>query len=394
MTISLWLDSVHNKTEEEVDVVVVGAGIGGAAAAYWLSKRQGLKVAIVEALRQSMGASGRNGGFILRGICAYYNQAVKLYGRETAAWIFRFNEETQAHLLEFVKETGNSFQLENSGSYLLACSLEELQDLEESATLMHEDNFAVEYLRQDPIDRGYYGALYNPADCGVQPALLVKALLEASGAQLHQGEPVHRIDTANGINYVRTPERTIKASKVLLATNAYLPLLMPRFAKHIKAVRGQVMVTKPVKERLIDKLCYANYGYEYFRQLADGRFLLGGSREAFRDQEVGYEDTITSDVQNSLNGYLKDRFPEIAGRSVDYRWSGIMAFTEDGLPLVGKVADQPEVYFAVGCNSHGMGYSLALGKLFVDYALDNKSPGVFDVNRNLADSNATVEAGP
>lgn len=391
VTISFWLDSVHEKIQEEVDVAIVGAGVSGAGCAYWLSKRKNLKVAVIESTERAMGASGRNGGFVLRGIIAYYNQAVKTYGREVASRIFRFNEETQAHLLDFVAAHSIDFKLERCGSYLLACSLEELQELEESAQLLIEDGFKIEYLRKDPLDRGYYGALYNSADCGVQPALLVDALLKTSGAVIHEGEQVFKLVTVDGGTELHTPRRVVRAAKVLLATNAYIPLLMPLFNGHVTPVRGQVIVTQPLKERILDKLCYANYGYEYFRQLPDGRLLLGGCREPFRSVEVGYADTLTPDVQNSLNNYVKDRFPEIVGRSVDYRWSGIMGFTEDGLPFVGELKDKPGVYFAVGCNGHGMGYSLALSKLLVEVSLDNASPGVFDAYRTPCGISSSVE---
>src|SRR5437868_1346010 len=102
MTVSYWLDSNGAKSTEEVDVAIVGGGIMGACCAYWLSKRTGLKTVLLEGQRRAWGASGRNGGFVLRGIVAYYDQAVQKYGRDMARWIFQFNEQTQGHLSEFV----------------------------------------------------------------------------------------------------------------------------------------------------------------------------------------------------------------------------------------------------------------------------------------------------
>jgi len=112
--------------------------------------------------------------------------------------------------------------------------------------------------------------------------------------------------------------------------------------------------------------------------------LLGGCREPFLKDEVGYADMVTLDVQGALQNYLKDRFPELAGVSIDYRWSGIMAFTEDGLPLLGELSDKPGVVYVTGCNGHGMGYAMALSKLLVAYAMDGVNPGIFDSRRLLA----------
>lgn len=380
MTISLWLDNRH-KSSENFDLVIVGAGIAGAAAAYWLSKRKSLKIAVVDGGGIAGGASGRNAGFVLRGIVAYYNKAVERYGREVAQWIFRFNEETQAHLLEFITRHGNAFSYIQSGSYLLASSLEELAELEQSATLMKEDDFQVEYMKEDPLERGFYGAIFNPHDAGVNPYQLVQALLETSDVAVFQSEPVHKIQSSKDTCLVHTQNRVISCSKVLLTTNVYLPHLFPELRSLIQAVRGQVIVTRPLEETILEKLCYANYGYEYFRQLPDKRFLLGGCREPFAKDETGYEDVVTSDVQAALLAYLKDKFPEVAGASIDYRWSGTMAFTRDGLPIMGAIKDKPGLYYLAGCNGHGLGYSLALSKLLVEFALDDAEPGIFDAKR-------------
>lgn len=381
MTISLWLDTQSKKPKEEYDIIVVGAGIAGSAAAYFLGQRKDLKVAIVDTATAGSAASGRSAGFVLRGMMAYYNQAVKAYGRANAKWIFQFTEETQAQLLEFAQKHGNTFSLERQGSYLLASDLDELQDLAESCELMKEDGFDVEYLKEDPIDRGFYGALHNPGDLAINPLQLVKALLAASGSTVYEGEQVFQIAWNNNQPLLLTQNRQLSAGRVLLCTNVSLPLLLPEFSTMIKAVRGQVITTRPLEEQVLDKLCYANYGHEYFRQLPDGRLLLGGCREPFIKEESSYADAVTVNVQSALLQYLKDRFPEIAGATIDYRWSGTMAFTEDGLPLMGELNDKPGVLYVSGCNGHGLGYSMALSKLLVDYALDGVKAGLFDSRR-------------
>jgi gamma-glutamylputrescine oxidase len=381
MTISLWLDTQSDKPVEEFDAVVIGAGITGSATAWWLSRRKDLKVAVLDANAAGAGASGRSAGTILRSNLGYYSQLVKTYGREKARCLFRFVEESQAHLADFMQKQGNRFSYEKCGSYMLAASIEELQVLAESAQLMQEDGFAVEYLKSDPIDRGFYGALYSAADIGVDPYLLVKALLEASGAALFENEQVFQIEWANNQPLLHTPKRLLAASRVLLCTNAYLPWLYSDFASLLKAVRGQILVTRPLKDRVLDRLCLANFGYDYFRQLADGRLLLGGCREPFLDEEYGYADNVTRSVQGALQNYLKTRFPEAAGARIDYRWSGTMCFSSDGLPLIGELNDKPGVVYAAGCNGQGLTWGLALSRLLVEFAFDGASPAMFDSRR-------------
>jgi gamma-glutamylputrescine oxidase len=383
MTVPYWLDAHVPKQTHEVDVAIIGGGIFGATAAYWLSKRKGLKCAVVEMRRPGWGASGRNGGFVLRGLVAYYNHAVEMYGRETAKWIFQFNEESLSYMKEFAGAYGERFHYDNCGSYLLACSLEELAHLEQSAQMMQDDGFAVDYIKHDPFDRGYFGALFNPCDAGVHSGLLVQTVFEAVGVKVFQDTEVFRIDSNayGGRVTVEAHGLALKADRVLLLTNAYAALLEPSFVPKLRAVRGQVMVTKPLKKRIMNHLGYANYGYEYFRQLPDNRFLLGGCREPYIAQEVGFADMLTPYIQTAQRNYLKDHFPEVAGMPIDYAWSGIMAFTDDGLPLLGRLS--PGVFYAVGCNGHGMGYSFGLTKLLVEHALDGRDLGVFDAHRQM-----------
>ena len=75
MTLSVWLDKAPEKPQEEVDIVIIGGGIVGAGSAFWLSKRKGLKVLLLESGKLAGGASGRNAGFVLRGLHTYYNEA-------------------------------------------------------------------------------------------------------------------------------------------------------------------------------------------------------------------------------------------------------------------------------------------------------------------------------
>ena len=146
-------------------------------------------------------------------------------------------------------------------------------------------------------------------------------------------------------------------------------------------MRGQILVTKPLAKRILDKVCYANYGWEYFRQLPDGRLLLGGCREGHIADEVGYGDTVTKPVQSDLQRYLGQHFAEVADAPIDYRWSGIMGFTKDELPLVGELPNMSGAYFAVGSSGHGMGYGMNMSRLLVDFVLDGQDPGPFDARR-------------
>jgi len=262
--------------------------------------------------------------------------------------------------------------------------------------LMIEDGFGVEYLKDDPIERDFYGALHNSGDFAVNPVKMTQALLEHSNATVYEHEEVTSVNPSkNGSKlFVTTAKRALIADRVLLATNAFSPLFSSWFADKLSVVRGQIMVTQPLKKRIVDAICYANYGFEYFRQLPCNRLLLGGCRQQFADEEKGFGDRITKSVQSALESYLKNRFPECAGIPVDYRFSGLMAFTSDGLPLIGELEKLPGLFFAVGCNGHGLGFGINMSKTLVEVALDGKDPGIFAYDRDCKPHAAAVAGGP
>ena len=400
MTISVWFDQSlqdgHSRaTTVEADLAIIGGGIVGAAVAYYAARRGIKNIVLIEAGKIACGASGRNGGFILRGIHTYYESCVKQYGHDVASFVYKFGESNQQLIKDFIQDEKVDIDYDACGSYLLASSLEELDELSRSARLMIKDGFKVELLADDPIDRGFYGALYNDCDFGINPVKLVQALLQCSTTTVYAEQPVRRLEVLSegGVKITAT-NYVVMAKKAIMATNAYMPLLEPSFLDRIIPRRGQMFATAPLKKKLLDKICYANYGWEYFRQLPDRRLVLGGCRQFFLDQEMGYGDLVTRNIQGELERYMKDHFPELAGVHIDHRWSGVMAFTADGLPLVGELPHLPGVFFVVGCNGHGLGYGLGLGRLTVAYSQGDEGPGIFDSRRKAFTTDAAAIGEP
>lgn len=402
MTVSYWQDSRREKQVIDADVVIVGAGLIGAACAYWLSQRQAVKVVVLEARSPGSGASGRDAGFAVRTLFAYYNEAIRIYGREVARYLLTFNENSLQYLAD-LSSSHDKFSWHRCGSYLLACSDAELQDLEASSEFMREDGFQVVFCRTDPLSRGYKGALFNPSDASVNTSQLVDLMLQISNAQVFGNEEVWKIEPirggTSGAVRVHSAGFIVNCDRLLFTTNAYAPLFQHWFADKIQAVRGQILVTAPLPKMILQSMCSANYGWDYFRQLPDMRFLLGGRRFMQRTEETGYADTVTAPLQFALQDYLTEFFPEVCSSAIDYRWSGVMAFTPDELPIIGELINEsldgtaetvPGAFYAIGCNGHGLGPGLGLAKRLVDLAMDGSTPGVFGYDR-LSESGDQVK---
>ena len=118
-----------------------------------------------------------------------------------------------------------------------------------------------------------------------------------------------------------------------------------------------MLATEPTA-RVIARPAYAKRGYQYWRQRADGRVLVGGWRDMAFDEEVGEEEVTTPAVQSHLDEFLASR--GIRAR-VTHRWAGTMDFSHDALPYVGHTG--PRLFVCGGFTGHGMAFGPASAQL-------------------------------
>lgn len=366
MTVSYWQDASAEQTIE-CDVCVVGAGIVGLYLARLLAG-QGVRVCVLEARHVAAGASGRNAGMVLTGTAYYYHDALSVYGRELARKIWELTRHNRDIARGLSEEFGTPW--EQTGSLLLALDDTEAEDLERAADAMREDDIPGKYIHKDPTKRGFIAAITQQEDAGIHPVKFAQALAASSGANILEQSEVFSMEpmTGGGME-VRSRRALVRCGKVALCTNAYAPLMHPYFVGKVLPTRGQMLCTEPLGTMFLTQMCYADYGYEYFRQLPDSRLLVGGWRHHFREAEVGYEDRTTQDVQGGLEGFIERYFPEARGARITHRWAGTMGFSADGIPLVGSLPDMRDVYFAVGFTGHGLGFGLATAERLATHML-------------------------
>lgn len=384
-TVSIWQDTAvwpelpHQRLD--ADVCIVGAGIVGSTLATFLA-RAGKSVVVLEARDVALGASGRNAGHVAVPFLVHYAPAVERLGRdvvkEACALGFRNREIVKGFLDEY------GVWYEEPGSLALAWDEREGEELAASARALAADGFEIEYHERDPTGRGFFGGLYRPGGIATQSYWLTTQVMAHSGATVIPNCAVRKIEAASSSVIVHGQRATVRAAQACLCTNAYSRTLHPYFADKVFPTRGQMLATEPT-ERFTSMMMGCEWGYEYFRQLPDGRFLIGGWRNRFADEEVDYNDfETTPHLQAGLESFLARYFPELAGVPTEHRWSGIMGFTVDEMPLIGHLPDLPEVYFAVGFTGGGMGIGPATAERAAELMLHGTHPGVFSADRPTA----------
>lgn len=378
MTVSIWQGDGTQPTRE-VDFLVIGAGIVGASVAYFASQA-GRGVVMTDTRDIALGASGRNAGFMITGLDTYYHRAIEQYGHEVTREVWKLSETTHRHLQHFIKQ-GN-VPVRPTGSMLLAEDAQEAHELALAARAMDADKLSFEFLSHDPLGRGYTAAIRQAHDAGVQPYKLTHAIFEQSEAELIPNNEVYALQQTDEHTVTVWSQRVIfKARYVMLCTNAYSARLHPYFIGKVIPTRAQCLATAPLDHDVIDVCGYSDYGYMYYRQTFDGRFLIGGGRKENKPAENDTtDDRITDAVQNTLEAYMRKRFPDITA-PIERRWAGIMGFSVDGLPIVGTLPNEPRIGFAVGFTGHGLAMGAGSAERAVDHLLNGASLGAIDVAR-------------
>ena len=372
-TTSYWLDEpadplTSTRLSGKADVAVIGGGITGCSCALALAEA-GLKVSLFEAREVAGGASGRNGGFALRGGAAPYPVLAESMGDEATAALWRWTEEELGQLAALA---GDAFRA--TGSLRLAVDEEERDELREEYEALCDAGFAAEWRERlaAPLER-YPAALFHPPDGVLQPARLVRRLADraaTAGVDIREHTRIHTLDD-------------VDADTVVVATDGYPSGLLGELEGLIVPTRGQVIATEPIEELLFEIPHYGRHGFDYWHQRLDGRIVAGGFRDVSLDTEFTADEVTTPVVQEALERFVEEH----VGRPVrvDYRWAGIFGMVFDFIPVVGRVPGDERLWMAGGYSGHGNVLGFACGRLVARAILGEQDPklGLFEPARLL-----------
>lgn len=363
---------------------MLGAGIAGCLASLRLADA-GARVVTLEARTPGGGATGRSAGFLIRGTADHPDRAAAALGTDRALALWDYIEQSLDGLVTLVAADAGACGLQRHGGLVLALDGEEADSLAKSVSLLAGRRNLGELWTAAEVERrtgfvGFSAGWFRPGDGMVEPAALCRVLAaraEARGATLISGVRALAIEEVarNGPLTVRTDRGTVTAEHALLTVNAALPALVPALATAVVPVRAQMHATAPVRDAPpLPWPVYADHGYEYWRQQAGGELLFGGCRLAAgpaAERGVADDAVVSDAVFAAQRAFVAQHLPAFAGAAVTARWSGIMAFTPDGLPLVGRIPGSARQWVCAACNGHGLALSPRSIELVVAAMLDH-----------------------
>ncbi|KAA0945548.1 FAD-binding oxidoreductase [Pseudomonas sp. ANT_H14] len=342
------------------DVCVIGGGFTGINTAIELAQR-GLSVILLEARRIGWGASGRNGGQLIRGIGHDVSGFARYVGEEGVRYLQQAGIDSVALVGERIREHAidcdlrwGFCELANTPAQFSAFQGE----LESLATLgyAHETRRVGPQDIQQVVGSGLYaGGLVDMGSGHLHPLNLVvgEARVAASlGVRIFENTPVLELIHGDTVQ-VRCEFGTVRAGSLVLACNAHLEDLEPRLSGKVLPAGSYIIATEPlsieVASQLIPQnlaLCDQKVGLDYYRLSADRRLLFGGA--------CHYSGRDPADIVAYMRPKMLKVFPQLASTAIEFQWGGKIGITANRFPQVGRLNQYPNVFYAQGYSGHGL----------------------------------------
>lgn len=360
----------------EWDTAIIGAGFTGLSAA-WHLRQQGRTCAVLDARQPGWGASGRNGGMVVPRMKATFPELERRFGVDGALELYRAVHGAVNTLEAMVREAGIDCGFARSG-HLTPFDRGLNQERFEADIRWLEDragDAAPRVLTAGEaglrLGTDYYaGAYFEPRGGGIHPLKYCIGLARAltmRGVPVFGGSPVLSWRRSGGALKVATPGGELRCRTLILATNGYSDMAGAgrRLKRRIVPVVSSIVATGPLPRDVLQTILPggelatdAKRLTNYYRTTPDGRLLFGGRGGAGAGSPARVYDRLMRDAAAI--------YPQLGDARAQYRWSGRVAVTLDGLPRIGTL--EPGVHYAMGYNGRGVAFATYLGRMLAEAA--------------------------
>jgi sarcosine oxidase subunit beta len=372
----------------DTEILVIGGGIAGASAAFHLAGH-GRRVVLLERAEIASGASGVNMG----GIDSYgLGDAPDLQAQLTAGSLEIFKDVQVEH--------GEDIELRRSGGIQAIHTPEQYEFEHERVATLGKRGQTAELLSirearavEPGLSPKLLGAMYAPLRANADPRKATRAfarVAERRGARTLTNHAVTSVTERSAGGYVvRTTQAEVVAEHLVIAAGAWCASIgaMLELEIPIVPVRGQMWRTAPTTPSVFQTISAAESPlawhrdrggappdlthrdgtrvtrHLYGRQRKNGEIIFGGDRELVRSDAV-----TPSPAGIEVNRkHAIEVLPFLASLPIAETWAGLMPFSLDGKPLIGRIAERRNLWIVSGLASSGFGRGPMAGKLLADY---------------------------
>ena len=352
------------------DIAIIGAGYAGLNAALELAEGFGRDVAVLEAGQPGWGASGRNGGFVCAGSSKLSDRAIRARVGAAGAQAFAdFQAASVARVAHNLTRYGIDADKGPEGELALAHSPRawtrmQAAPLDPGARLLPPDA-----LREAGLYAPrFHGGVLEPLGFSIHPLKYALGLAQAAhsaGVRTYGNSAVRDLTPQGDGWLLRTDHGTLRAGKVLIATNGYTDeRLPPWLARRVLPVLSNILVTRPLSpaEQSAQGWTSRVMAYDtrrllhYFRLLPCGRFLFG-ARGGFSARP-----SALKEFEATARAEFEILFPGFAAARTERSWSGLVCLTGSLAPYAGSVPGADGLHAALGWHGNGVAAASEAGR--------------------------------
>ena len=382
----------------ESEILVIGGSIAGVSTAWHLAQH-GHDVVLLERGEVASEASGVNAGSITS---LGWGTMPDLQSYLTAGSLEIFK-----HLTLYL---GHEFEFRTSGSLAAIHTDEQYAWSRDRMLRLREGGCAVELLTareartiEPEVNPALPGLLLYPVSAQANPLKATRAFGEAAaraGAKIMTAHEVTAVE-ATGRGYrVTTPRDEFRASALVLAAGAWCAPLgtMLGLSIPIVPVRGQMWATAPLPPSVFHKIGSVESAFDweresgaddvsppeltlkngkrltrhlYGRQTRDGEIMFGGDRQPVDDDKT--PDPGGIEVNRA---HTAEVLPFLRRVPIARTWAGLMPFSLDGRPIIGRLPGHDNAWIVSGLASSGFGRGPMAGKLLAEFVHSGHRPHV------------------
>lgn len=356
----------------DADVIIIGSGVIGNAAAYNLAKAGKSVIVLEKSDHIGDGGSTRNGGGVRQSGRHPAEMPLAIYGVQNL-WP-GLSEELGVDV-EYYQE-GN-LRLGKTAAHMKI--LQGLVDRGKALGLELDMVSGDEAREINPyLSDEVMGAIWCPTDGHANPLLVTLAYYKKArelGARFITGETVTEIRKIRGeARKVITEDNVYIGEKIILAAGYASRKIAETIGVDVpmKQVLLEVLVTEAQPEMFYQMLGTAGADF-YGHQSSHGSFVFGGTSglDAYAPEDEN-NPTIGMTAPSICRGIIS-YFPEMSAYKIIRTWAGYIDDSADHIPVISHVEEVPGLILACGFSGHGFGISPSVGMLLAEMAMDQKT---------------------
>lgn len=369
------------REDSDCDVLIVGGGITGSLIAHQCVA-EGYRTVLIDKREIANGSSSATTSMLQYEIDTPLYELIRMIGEKGAVESYQACSRAISRLEEVCKTIGSGAGFRKKDSLYFAARKKDVSWLKQEFEARKQAGFAVTWMEPEEIRRVYrlentYAGILSAQGASVDAFMLVHELLgynQKKGLRVFDKTGLMAVKPGTGSSEVSlSTGAKIRAGKIVYCVGyESAAMIREKFVDLISTYALVSEVDERSAGRYKDTLIWNTAEpYIYMRTTDDGRLLIGGEDEAFRDP--GRRDRLIGKKERKLLGAFETYLPHIPFHP-DFSWAGTFGETKDGLPYIGEHKDFQDSYFVLGFGGNGITFSVTGMEMVSAWLKGNSHP--------------------